>query len=201
MLISRWTISMVFSWCRFVYRWFQFQQFIAEQIIAKQAHKPNPMNISLLPKMLIDGDRHFFLLDDVRFEHLKEDNQTEADVFIPSNTSVFPFFRQWFVGTEKLFQNNNSSKAFAAWRTRVPFIYFNKNDMECKKVLLFSLWVCVARIVFDPNGSHLFISCSIRILSLGIHRIQEEKAERKKKKCVRKERSVSVLFVFFYSRL
>lgn len=113
------------------------------------------------------------------------------------------FFRQWFVGIEKLFQNNNSSKAFAAWRTRVSFIYFNKNDMECKKKLCCCflcecVCVCVARIVFDPNGSHLFISCSIRISFLGIHKEYTKKRQNEWKKVCSKRKEASVFYLFSF---
>lgn len=92
--------------------------------------------------MLIDGDRHFFLLDDVRFEYLKEDNQTEADVFIQSNTSVFPFFVNDLLAEKNSFKTITRQKRLPLEEHVFHSFILIRMTWSAKNAVVFFVSVC-----------------------------------------------------------
>lgn len=88
-----------------------------------------------------------------------------------------------------------SSKNEEQWAC--SFIYFNKNSMMWKRTVfateLHCTFACVPVCVFEPNGSHLFIPCSIHVL------FREHTKTKQKKRAIantfQKEEASNLLFV------
>lgn len=167
-------------------------------------------------KMLIDEDRHFLpWLHQIRASSGRY-HRNRVFLFSITQTYTFSFC---FMPNDLFSERNKRKNSFktitrqkrvAAWRTRVSFIYFNKNDMKCKTLCL---WVNVNIVLslsfFSLCMMHVLCLIQMALIYLFLllfgfsilSTLNLSEQEMEQKVCFffqKKDESVSRFYLFFY---